>query len=187
MSLLYFPLLISLSLLALAHPTPQQPDDYLPIGSYNVPNSTGIFLDVNPDYYNPNLTAGAAAAPQSRAINSDWQYGCEIVAKNICRALDTNLLSASVDTGTDFLGGLDHAVWNYKAYTGCLAGAWLPTDVSGMTDEDCLHRYLYPMIVALLEDKGSNNRASVNVQVFPRKGSDGALWDYGKIGFILQL
>lgn len=183
---LYFLILVSLSLLTFAHPTPQEPVlDYTPIGTHNAPNSTGIFLDVNLDYYNPNRTTAATA--QSRAINSGWQFGCDIVAKNICRALDANTLSASDDSDTDFLGGLDHNVWNYKAYTGCLAGAWLPTGVNGMADEECLNGYLYPMIAALLEEKGRNNRASVNVQVFPKKGSDGALLDYTKIAFILQL
>ncbi|KAL9040149.1 MAG: hypothetical protein Q9214_004601 [Letrouitia sp. 1 TL-2023] len=191
MSPLCFPILIiSLPLLTFAHPTPQQPGlEFMPISNHSAPNSTGIFLDVNPAYYNPNLTAAAtaAAAPESRAVDSNWQYGCDIVAKNICRALDAGALSASHGSDTDFLGGLDHEVWNYKAYTGCLAGAWVPADVNGMVDEECLNGYLYPMIAALLEDEGRSNRASVNVQVFPREGSDGALVDAGRIGFILQL
>ncbi|KAL9614487.1 MAG: hypothetical protein Q9167_001015 [Letrouitia subvulpina] len=188
MSRPYFAILLSLSLLALAHPTPQETGfNFVPIVNHTAPNSTGYFLDVNPAYYNPNTTAATAAAPESRAIDSNWSYGCDIVAKNLCRALDASRLSASHGSETNFLGGLDHEVWNYKAYTGCLAGAWVPADVNGMVDDVCLNGYLYPMLAGLLEDEGRSNRASVNVKLFPSEETDGALVDAENIGFILQL
>ena len=163
----------------------------------SIPNCADcIHLDTNTEYYFPSDSITTPSSSPPYAIDPHWVFGCETVTHSLCTALAASANYAPEGSASDFLGLVDHTAWNWKYYTGCRVGVWVPIEIMGMDYDTCSDLYLSPMLQAINESMTADstlghsrkaNRASINIAKFPDVNGNGQQIDSGNISWIMQL